>query len=93
MKQIKLVLSVVFFVAVLAYTLAFAAHNSESVNVNFLAGIQISMPLALWAGIFVSAGALIVWLITGLGSTAQKLKLRQLQKELEEAKRRLDKVS
>lgn len=93
MKQIKLVLSVLFFVLVLAYTLAFAAHNSESINVNFLAGLEISMPLALWVGVFVTAGALLAWLITGWGSAAQKIKLRQLHKELEEAKRRLDKVS
>lgn len=93
MKQIKLILSVVFFVLVLAYTLTFAAHNSDSVSVNFLLGLEVSMPLALWVGIFIAVGALLTWLITGLAHTAQNIKLKRLQKELEDAKRRLDNVS
>lgn len=93
MKQIKLILSIAVFLVVLAYTLAFAAHNSGSISINFLAGFGFSMPLALWLGIFFLAGALLTWVLTGFSNTAQKLKLRKLQKELEEAKRRVDRVS
>lgn len=93
MKQIKLVLSIAVFLAVLAYTLAFAAHNSETISINFLAGLQVAMPMALWLGLFFSAGALLAWLITGVTNASQKMKLRKLHKELEETKRRLDRVS
>ena len=93
MKQFKLMLSVAVFLLILAYTLAFSAHNSGSVGVDFLLGFQVAMPLALWLGLFFTAGALFAWLITGLANTAQKIKLKKLKKELEDAKRRLDKVS
>lgn len=93
MKQIRLVLSIAVFLVVLAYTLAFAAHNSESVRINFLAGLQVEMPLAVWLGVFFTTGALLVWLIAGVTNASQKMKQRKLQKDLEEARRRLDRVS
>ncbi|KZZ46641.1 MAG: LapA family protein [Saccharospirillaceae bacterium] len=93
MKQIRLVLSIAVFLAVLAYTLAFAAHNSSMISINFLAGLEVTMPMALWVGLFFSVGALLAWLITGVRDASQKMKLRKLQKELEESKRRLDRVS
>jgi len=93
MKALKLAISVLLLLVVLAYTLAFAAHNSADVTVNFLAGATLTLPLAIWIGLFISVGALTAWLVGGLTSTVRQLKLRKLQKELKQARQRLDKVS
>ena len=92
MKTLKVGLSVVLFIAVLAYTLAFAAQNSLLVELNFLIGSPIAMPISLWMGAVLLLGA-VAGLLSGIVINArQKLQLRQLRKELTDTKQRLNKL-
>lgn len=93
MKRLKLVVSILFFLLVLSYALAFAAHNSTNLTVDFLAGLKVSLPAALWIGLFVTLGGVIAWFFTGVASVRQRLRISRLEKELEESKRRLGKMS
>ncbi|MCD8523215.1 MAG: lipopolysaccharide assembly protein LapA domain-containing protein [Saccharospirillaceae bacterium] len=92
MKTLKVGLSVVLFIVVLAYTLAFAAQNSLLVELNFLLGSPVTLPLSLWLGVVLLLGA-IVGVFSGVVINArQKLQLRQLRKELADTKQRLNKL-
>lgn len=92
MKQLKLIFIILICLVLLSYAVAFAAHNKDQVTINFLIGFQVTIPIAVWSGLVFSVGVLSVWLLGGISAAAQKLRLRKLQKELEEVKRRLEKV-
>lgn len=82
MKKLTTGLSVVIFLFVLAYALAFAVNNSAPLALNFLIGEPIEWPAALWLGI-----ALVIGVVVGVASgllihTKQKLQIRRLTKEL-----------
>lgn len=92
MKTLKAGLSVVLFVAVLAYTLAFAAQNNLQLELDFLLGSPVAMPVSLWLGATLFFGAL-VGLLSGVVINArQKLQLHRLRKELADTKQRLNKL-
>jgi uncharacterized membrane protein YciS (DUF1049 family) len=92
MKHLKLAISLLVFGVVLVYAIAFAAHNSSAVTINFLGGLRASLPLSLWVGVFMAAGALSFWIASGISLTRQRLRLRKLERQLGESKRRVDRV-
>lgn len=80
MKKLKLIFTLVFFIALLVYTLAFAARNGESLSVDFLFLEPIALPASLWLGLMLVLGA-----VLGLGSGAwlqfrHLLQIRKLKK-------------
>ncbi|MFY9180230.1 MAG: lipopolysaccharide assembly protein LapA domain-containing protein [Venatoribacter sp.] len=86
MKKFKTLLSLVVFIAVLAYALAFAARNSQTLSLDFIVGESVAWPTSLWLG-----GALLVGALLGFFSgmfiyTKQKLEIRRLRKELNNAR-------
>ncbi|UXD87965.1 LapA family protein [Thalassolituus hydrocarboniclasticus] len=92
MKTLKVGLSVVLFVVVLAYALAFAAQNSLLVELNFLFGNPVALPVSLWLGAVLLLGV-VAGLISGIMINArQKLQMRQLRKELANTQQRLNKL-
>lgn len=93
MKNIKLIVSVTIFVVLLVYCIAFAAHNSTSINIDFLAGTVISLPLPVWMLIFFCSGMLVSFVLGFYSRSRQRLKLGQLQKQLDDARQRLNKIS
>ena len=87
MKKITTGLSILFFLFILAYVLAFAVNNSQPLALDFLVGVPVTLPVALWLGAALLAGASV-----GLGAgivvqTKQKLRIRRLQKELQNSAR------
>ncbi|UTW49481.1 lipopolysaccharide assembly protein LapA domain-containing protein [Bacterioplanoides sp. SCSIO 12839] len=93
MKQLKLMFIILICLMLLGYAIAFAAYNNQQVTINFLVGAQVTISIALWSGLVFSVGVLFVWLLGSFSNAAQRLKMRKLQKELEEVKRRLERVS
>lgn len=92
MKKILTGLSVIIFIIVLAYVLAFAVNNSEPLALNFLIGEPVEWPAALWLGV-----ALILGVIVGMSSgmvihTKQKLHIRRLKKELQKNNSRVSSI-
>lgn len=93
MKQLKLMFIILICLMLLGYAVAFAAYNNQQVTINFLVGAQVTISIALWSGLVFSVGVLFVWLLGSFSNAAQRLKMRKLQKELEEVKWRLERVS
>lgn len=93
MKTAKTILSVVFFLLVLAYALAFAVHNNQSITLDFLIGSPISWPAPLWLGLVLLCGTLLGILSGAFIYTRQKLHIRRLHKELRDTQQRLSKIS
>lgn len=87
MKKITTGLSILFFLFVLAYVLAFAVNNSQPLALDFLVGAQVSLPVALWLGAALLAGAAIGLSAGIIVHTKQKLRIRRLQKELQNISR------
>lgn len=93
MKKLKTGLSIVIFLLVLAYALAFSAHNSQALALNFLVGLPVSWPAALWLGMALLVGAVLGFISSFTLLARQKLQLRRLNKELNDTKQRLNKLS
>lgn len=82
MKKLLTGLSIILFLIILAYVLAFAVHNSDSLALDFLVGQPVEWPIAVWLGVTFFVGALI-GLASGLVlRTKQKLHIHRLTKEL-----------
>lgn len=82
MKKLITLISVVIFIIVLAYVLAFAVNNNQALALDFLFGQPVSLPSSVWLGL-----TLLVGVLVGLGSglviqAKQKLRIRTLTKQL-----------
>jgi uncharacterized integral membrane protein len=85
LRKIRMFVSLMSFVLLLVYCLAFAARNSSLVTVDFLAGLPVELPLALWMGLAVMIGCLF-GVIAGVASGFRKNReIRRLQKQLNAA--------
>ena len=82
MKQLKVLISLVLFVLVLAYAVAFSANNSALVTVDLLTGTQLQGPLSLWLGAMLFAGGIAGYMLSSLGKARRLLELRRLRREL-----------
>ncbi|MCY0965816.1 LapA family protein [Parathalassolituus penaei] len=82
LRKIRIFVSLVSFVLLLVYCLAFAARNSTVVPVDFLVGQPSELPLAMWLGVAVMLGCLL-GVIAGVASGFRKNReIRRLQKQL-----------
>lgn len=91
MRQLKVGISVVLFVLVLVYAVAFSANNSEAVAVDFLTGAVIEAPLSLWLGTMLLLGAVAGYVLSALGKTRQSFELRRLRREVKQLQERVSK--
>lgn len=82
LRKIRIFVSLLSFVLLLVYCLAFATRNSQVVGVDFLAGMPAELPLALWLGLSVMLGCLL-GVVAGVASGFRKNReIRRLQKQL-----------
>lgn len=93
MKLLKTILSVTLLLLVLAYALAFAAYNNQSITLDFLIGSPISWPAPMWLGLVLLSGTLLGILSGVFIYTRQRLHIRRLSKELRDTQQRLSKIS
>ncbi|ASP40386.1 hypothetical protein CHH28_17635 [Bacterioplanes sanyensis] len=91
MKQLKLGISMLLFVLVLVYAIAFSANNSTAVNVDLLTGAVIQGPLSLWLGAMLLLGAVAGYLLSWLSKARQSLELRRLRREVKQLQERASK--
>ncbi|MDO6805640.1 LapA family protein, partial [Wenyingzhuangia sp. 1_MG-2023] len=68
--------------------LTFATRNSESLDVFFLVGAPVSLPVALWFGLMLALGCAIGLLAGVMSVLSKKRKIRRLQKALDELEKR-----
>ncbi|MDK2776138.1 MAG: LapA family protein [Pseudomonadota bacterium] len=92
MKKLKAGLSVLLFILVLAYALAFAANNSLPVELDFLIGSPLTLPVSVWLALALFSGVVVGIFSNMAASARHRLALRQLKKELSETKQRLSKL-
>jgi|GEM_PF-1334597 len=92
MKKLKVGLSVLLFILVLAYAFSFSAHNSSQIELDFLIGTTLSLPVSIWLGLALIIGAAVGLLSSLLAAARYRLQIRQLRKELAETKQRLNKL-
>jgi uncharacterized integral membrane protein len=91
MRQLKVGISIVLFVLVLVYAIAFSANNSEAVAVDLLTGAVIEAPLSLWLGAMLLLGAIAGYLLSSLGKAKQVFELRRLRREVKQLQERASK--
>lgn len=85
LRKIRILVSLVSFVLLFVYCLAFAARNSASVSVDFLFGSTLELPVAVLIGLAVMCGALL-GVIAGVASVfSKKREIRRLEKQLKAA--------
>lgn len=82
MKKLITLFLVAIFVVVLAYVLAFAVNNNQSLALDFLFGQPISLPSSVWLGLTLLVGVLVGWGSGLIVQTKQKLRIRTLTKQL-----------
>ena len=82
MKKIKTVLSVVFFVVLIIYTVAFAAKNNQVLALELFFVDPIELPVSIWMGLMLIVGAILGFASNMLLFTKQKMTIRRLKTEL-----------
>lgn len=92
MKKLITILSVIIFIAVLAYALAFAVNNNQVLALDFLIGQPVSWPASLWLGVALFVGVVVGWASSMVIQTKQKLRIRALTKQLHKATTRVNTV-
>lgn len=92
MRKLRTLISVVLFLIVLAYALAFSAHNSQPIVLDFMIGTPVSWPASLWLGVVLMTGTVLGLFSSAFIVTRQKLRIRRLSKELQDTKQRLSKL-
>ncbi|WP_221801206.1 LapA family protein [Oceanobacter mangrovi] len=91
-KKIRLALSLISFLLIFVYCLAFASRNSADVAVNFLVGEPLVLPLALWFGFILALGCALGILVGAVTILARKRQIRRLEKQLADAQDRLGRL-
>ncbi|WP_430462898.1 LapA family protein [Thalassolituus sp. LLYu03] len=92
MRKLKVGLSVGLFVLVALYALSFAANNAGSVELDFLLGGTLALPVSLWLGIALLVGLLIGISVGVLTSARRGIEVRKFRKEAADLRQRLNKL-
>lgn len=92
MKKFFAFISILLFAAILAYSLVFAFNNNQPLELNFLIGQPMILPVAVWLG-----AALLLGVIAGMAAgvvihTKHKLQIRALTKQLQKQNSRVDTI-
>lgn len=82
MKKLRTGLSILFFIVLIVYTMAFAAKNNQPLVLDLLFLDTVELPVSLWVGAILVIGAILGFISNMLLYTKQKLTIRRLRKEL-----------
>lgn len=82
MKKLRTGLSILFFIVLIVYTMAFAAKNNQPLVLDLLFLDTVELPVSLWVGAILVIGAILGFTSNMLLYTKQKLTIRRLRKEL-----------
>ena len=92
LKKLRILVSLLSFLLIFVYCLAFAARNSNDVAVFFLIGEPLSLPLALWFGVVLGVGCLSGILVASYSIIAKQRHIKRLEKKLAAAEERLSRL-
>jgi uncharacterized integral membrane protein len=93
MKLLKNLLVLLIVLTVFGYGILFAIYNEQSVLLDFLFMDDLSIPLSLWSGSLVVLGTVLGLLVASTSKMLQGRDNKRLQKELKQAKVKLEKLS
>lgn len=93
MKLLKNFLVLLIVLAVFGYGILFALYNEQKIVLDFLFLDSVQVPLSLWSGSLVVLGIVLGLLVASVSKVLLGLENKRLQKELKQAKSKLEKVS
>lgn len=93
MKLIKNFLVLLLVLAVLCYGVLFSLYNEQGISLDFLFLDALSVPLSLWSGSLVVIGVALGLLVASISKFGLGFENKRLQKELNQAKRKLEKLN
>lgn len=93
MKLLKNFLVLLIVLAVFGYGILFALYNEQKIVLDFLFLDSVQVPLSLWSGSLIVLGIVLGLLVASVSKVLLGLENKRLQKELKQAKTKLEKVS
>lgn len=93
MKLLKNFLVLLIVLAIFGYGILFALYNEQKIVLDFLFLDSVQVPLSLWSGSLVVLGIVLGLLVASVSRVLLGLENKRLQKELKQAKTKLEKVS
>lgn len=93
MKLIKNFVVLLVVLAVLVYGVLFSLYNEKAIILDFLFLDAVSIPLSLWSGCLVVVGLVLGLLVATISKFGLGFENKRLQKELSQAKRKLEKLN
>ncbi len=82
MKKLKTGLSILFFIVLIVYTVAFASKNNQPLALELFFIDPVELPVSLWLGAVLVIGAILGFSSNMIMYAKQKLTIRRLKKEL-----------
>jgi putative membrane protein len=93
MKLIQNILVLLIVLVVLGYGILFSLYNEQTVGIDFLFLDTMSVSLSLWSGCFIVIGVTLGLLVASISRLGLGFENKRLQKELDLAKRKLEKLN
>lgn len=93
MKLIKNLFVLLIVLAVFVYGILFAIYNKQNIPLDFLFLDSVQIPISLWSGGLIVLGVLLGVLLSSISKIQVGRENKRLQKELNQAKTKLDKLS
>jgi uncharacterized membrane protein YciS (DUF1049 family) len=93
MKLLKNLLVLLIVLVVFGYGILFAQYNDQHISLDFLFLDSVQLPLSLWSGSLVVFGIVLGLLVASVSKIRQGFENKRLQKELKQAKSKLEKLN
>lgn len=93
MKLLKNLLTLVIILMVFGYGILFSIYNEQSVELDFIFIDSLLVPLSIWSGGLIILGIMLGLLIGSASKVLQGIENKRLQKELKNAKTKLEKLN
>ncbi len=93
MKLLKNLLTLVIILMVFGYGVLFSIYNEQSVELDFIFLDSLPVPLSMWSGGLIILGIMLGLLIGSASKMLQGIENKRLQKELKNAKTKLEKLN
>jgi uncharacterized membrane protein YciS (DUF1049 family) len=93
MKLLKNLLTLVIILIVFGYGVLFSIYNEQNVELDFIFLDSLPVPLSIWSGGLIILGIMLGLLIGSASKMLQGIENKRLQKELKNAKNKLEKLN
>lgn len=93
MKLLKNSLVLLIVLAVFGYGILFSLYNEQNIGLDFLFMDAFSVPLSLWSGSLIALGVMMGLLVASTSTLMQGIENKRLQKELNKAKAKFEKLN